>query len=337
MADTKATALAALTGAGTADGDLFNLVDVSDTTLAASGTNKKITAAELALAVGAGGRLVLGEVSQPSAASAGSKLFASYPARNLPAFIAAGVRPIRTQPLMLGTSVLAAQWGSSSFGLIGANAPTNYGASLSSNAFASTNLRTQTKRTTSTSSTAASSLAGFRSANFEQIAWRGNAAGLGGFHFCFVFGFSVISSPFKWLCGIVEAGYFWSNANTVEPSASTVQMIGRVQFGQDTTDTTIQVMRNNGGAACSKWDTGLASPTTARMYEVNLYAAPNASTIEMSIEQLGSGIAPFRHTASGLQLPLAGSALSWQLGANNGSTGVAVAVDLASVMIDTEI
>lgn len=45
MADTKTTGLTALTTL--ADGDLFMVVDVSDTTMDAAGTNKKITAANV--------------------------------------------------------------------------------------------------------------------------------------------------------------------------------------------------------------------------------------------------------------------------------------------------
>lgn len=52
MPDTKITDLTAITGANTASGDVFVVVDVSDTSMAGSGTNKKITRAELALAVG---------------------------------------------------------------------------------------------------------------------------------------------------------------------------------------------------------------------------------------------------------------------------------------------
>jgi hypothetical protein len=47
------TDLSALTGADLADDDLFEVVDISDTTMAASGTNKKITRAELAIGLGA--------------------------------------------------------------------------------------------------------------------------------------------------------------------------------------------------------------------------------------------------------------------------------------------
>jgi hypothetical protein len=47
MADTKISGLTALTGANTASGDLLTIVDISDTTMAATGTNKKITLTEL--------------------------------------------------------------------------------------------------------------------------------------------------------------------------------------------------------------------------------------------------------------------------------------------------
>lgn len=49
MTDTKISALTALTGADLAAGDLDVVVDVSDTTMAASGTDKKITQAEKAV------------------------------------------------------------------------------------------------------------------------------------------------------------------------------------------------------------------------------------------------------------------------------------------------
>lgn len=55
MADTKQSALADLTGATLAVGDFFPLRDISDTTMAATGTNKEITVAELILAMQAFG------------------------------------------------------------------------------------------------------------------------------------------------------------------------------------------------------------------------------------------------------------------------------------------
>jgi hypothetical protein len=46
MADTKISALTAQTATGSAVGDLVVAVDISDTTMAASGTNKKVTLAD---------------------------------------------------------------------------------------------------------------------------------------------------------------------------------------------------------------------------------------------------------------------------------------------------
>jgi hypothetical protein len=46
MADQKISQLTSLTGANTASGDLVTIVDISDTTMGASGTNKKMTLAE---------------------------------------------------------------------------------------------------------------------------------------------------------------------------------------------------------------------------------------------------------------------------------------------------
>jgi hypothetical protein len=50
---TKLSALTAITGANLATGDLVGVVDVSDTTMAASGTNKKTTVGDIAAAVAA--------------------------------------------------------------------------------------------------------------------------------------------------------------------------------------------------------------------------------------------------------------------------------------------
>lgn len=58
MTDTKISALATLTGANLATGDKVPLVDISDTTMAASGTDKSITAQELTSGVSLQGLLL---------------------------------------------------------------------------------------------------------------------------------------------------------------------------------------------------------------------------------------------------------------------------------------
>lgn len=61
MADTKITDLSSLSGASIATGDVFVLVDVSDTSMAASGTNKKTTASDVTTAV-----KTLGNIKAPT-------------------------------------------------------------------------------------------------------------------------------------------------------------------------------------------------------------------------------------------------------------------------------
>lgn len=51
MAATKISALTSIAGSAIAAGDLWTVVDVSDTTMAASGTNKKLTTTDLVSAI----------------------------------------------------------------------------------------------------------------------------------------------------------------------------------------------------------------------------------------------------------------------------------------------
>jgi hypothetical protein len=70
MADTKITALTAITTVDPAV-DVFPIVDVSDTTMAASGTTKKITSNQI---LGAGGTATLASATITGAATVGTTL-----------------------------------------------------------------------------------------------------------------------------------------------------------------------------------------------------------------------------------------------------------------------
>lgn len=67
MADSKISALTALTGANIADGDLIPIVDISDTTMAASGTTKVTSATDLLVYIDAKNSVFNASVSTPGA------------------------------------------------------------------------------------------------------------------------------------------------------------------------------------------------------------------------------------------------------------------------------
>lgn len=69
--------LGALTGANIADGDLLEVMDVSDTTMAATGTNKKTTAGDLYAYVGARNSVFNASVAQQTGFAADTYLTGS--------------------------------------------------------------------------------------------------------------------------------------------------------------------------------------------------------------------------------------------------------------------
>lgn len=60
MARTKTTETSSITAAQLADGDLIPVIDVSDTTMSSTGTNKKLAKSQLAEAAGVTAHLALG-------------------------------------------------------------------------------------------------------------------------------------------------------------------------------------------------------------------------------------------------------------------------------------
>jgi hypothetical protein len=73
---TKMTALTALTGAGAATTDIIEVVDISDTTMAASGTNKKMTLAELVIGLAANGLVADADIAGLLAAATAATTYA---------------------------------------------------------------------------------------------------------------------------------------------------------------------------------------------------------------------------------------------------------------------
>jgi hypothetical protein len=135
---------------------------------------------------------------------------------------------------------------------------------------------------------------------------------------------STIPATRRWFIGL-STGVF-SNA---EPS-SKINIIG---VGQDTSDTFIQFMENDGSGSATKTASAISSPGTSDLLEVTIYAAPNGSDVTITVAKVGSA-AESRTTSS--DLPSSTTALGPYLWANNSSTAASIVLEVAMVYGETE-
>lgn len=324
---TRLTDLTAQTAANIADSDIVETVDVSDTTMAATGTNKKLTVTDLAEGVGAGGRLVLG-IASPSAPSSGVRLFSKSRARTLPCYMGPTGLDSRLQPFFGGNAVsfVRPTGNGTVVTAVGIALTVNGSAGAAAN-FATTNILTQTKRISYNSAATAGTAGGAREAVAKY--WRGSAAGLGGFHFCARFGFNAIPATRRWFVGLSGTAALLANA---DPST----FLNQVGVGQDLGDTTIQFMHNDGAGASVKSNSTIASPAVGELLEVNVFCAPNSTSIFMSVEKINVTGALASLTTPSTDIPANTVALAPHLWCNNGTTAAIYGLDLVSLYIETD-
>jgi hypothetical protein len=216
----------------------------------------------------------------------------------------------------------------------GTGAVTHWGMSTATTGGASsvvlttTNIRTQMLRLQYDTNTAASNSNGWRSA--DQTHWRGNATGLGGWDATQRFGFRTVTPA--------DARFYtgWRNSlaqigTTVEPSS----LIDVVGVGFDSTQNTFYFIHNDGSGTATQVNTTL-TPSITEYYELNIYAAPNASSIQISLEELGSGTVATANLSS--DLPTATLFLGWHFHVNSGPTGgAAFGSDWTNLYVEREL
>lgn len=132
---------------------------------------------------------------------------------------------------------------------------------------------------------ATTAVAGFRVS--QNSLWRGNAAGLGGFHVIIRAGQATGVASVS-----TERFFIGISTNTGAPTdvqpSSLVNCIG---VGYDAADTNYHIMHNDGSGTCTKVDTSIAQPTADRtdVCELALFAAPNGSDIKYQFTLLNTG------------------------------------------------
>jgi hypothetical protein len=264
-----------------------------------------------------------GASSEPTTPASGMlQLYAKNVAgRLMPKFVGPSGLDSQIQPAFYGNGVICLLPASSTaFSAIGTATFTAVG-TVSHPAPAAGSLRASTSRANVISAATANSVSELRVAVAQT--WRGDAPGLGGFFAVFRFGSSTSVAGQRFIVGLT--GSTAAIATTQSPSALT----SCVFIGNDAADANLFVMHNDGSGTCTKINLGASFPIPTNvnnaLYELTLFAAPNAATIGWRVVRLDDG-----SVASGTisaDLPPSTTFLAPHLYVNNNGVASAVGLD----------
>lgn len=194
---------------------------------------------------------------------------------------------------------------------------------------ASTNMCTSLRRLGVVSASTGGSAAGIRVAQLGW--WLGNGSGLGGF--TFVARFNVSDAALVATANMF-VGFRATTAAVTDVDPSTLTNI--IGVGCTSGDTALQLYCA-GSVAQPRTSLGASFPintTNTDVYELMLFAAPNATQVQYVVNRLNTG-----DTASGTlttNLPANTQFLAPAMWRSNGGTASAVGIDIGSLYIETD-
>lgn len=195
---------------------------------------------------------------------------------------------------------------------------------------ATTNVFTWFRRMGYVSAGTSNSSCGLRTPSLQY--GRGNVTGMGGFHFIARCGNSDASlvTNARFFAGLTTST---GNIGNVNPST----LLNIIGFGNDSSDTNMQVMHNDSTGTATKINLGASFPantTNTDMYEFSLYCPPNASSIQYQVMNLTTNAVANGSISS--DIPLNTQLLAMQLWRHNGGTAAAVGLDVVSLYMETD-
>lgn len=327
MPDQKTTDLSALTAL--ADADVLMVVDVSDTAMDASGTNKKITKSNASVTL-------LTEIPESSPSTPAANTLTVFNrdvgGRQMLAMVGPSGLDSALQPTLARNAVcFVFPYGNAT--TLSSNRMTLTATGTATAAsVAVTNLHTMMKRLDYlVTAPTTSAVAGWR---YNQACFAlGNDAKIGGFHYVCRWGpaTGVSTSTNRAFVGMRGST---SAPTDVQPSSLT-NIVG---MAWDAADSNIQIMHNDGSGTATKVDLGgsFPVPTTdrAHVYEIVLFSAPNSGVVSYQVTDLVTDA-----TTSGTistDLP-SGSTLLTPLGYMSvGGTSSVIGAALMGLYIETD-
>lgn len=196
-------------------------------------------------------------------------------------------------------------------------------------ALASTNLLTQTNRSTISTGGTAGALAYIRG-NQTQF-WRGNAAGLGGFFVNIRFAVTgTLQAGLRAFAGIVDVT---ANPTNVDPTTTSTP--GGVGLAHNANTGNWKLVHNVTGTARTAVDLGANfAINNTHMLEITLFAPPNGSGINYRVTNLSNGaIATGTLTTN---IPASTTFMTPSIWITNNATAAAQTLDFISCYVETD-
>lgn len=166
--------------------------------------------------------------------------------------------------------------------------------------------------------------------NSSEYALSSTNALFGGFYFYTRCGVFTTQATARSFYGMAPVAAF-ANAN---PST----FINCVGFGNDSADTNMQIMQNDGSGTCTKTDLGASFPAQSSQtdfYEMILFAAAGQTTnVDYAIRHVFTGA--IASGSLGSNLPTANTLIGAHLWVNNGTTAAAVALGVTTCYVQSD-
>ena len=226
-------------------------------------------------------RLISGAIPATPAAGGINIFSRSRGGRHLAHIIGPSGVDVALQPALFGNSIYMWLPGT------GTTVAINFGCSFTARnsgtsaaqahpARASTNAMSSLVRATFGTGTTATGASGIQSAS--TVAWRGNAANLGGFFFSARFGIETLAADMRAFVGL--------SANNAAMAADSSTWNNTIGIAKDSADSVWQIVCR--GTAVTKTSTG-CTVTAGQILDVFMFAAPNGSDITVRLVDAVSG------------------------------------------------
>jgi len=190
-------------------------------------------------------------------------------------------------------------------------------------------LRGQARRSNVLSAATANSASELRTQDFQ--CFRGDLAGLGGF-WCRT-RFSIPTTTANQRSAFGLWGSTAATPTTQVPSALTNCII----IGNDSADTTLHVMHNDGSGTATKINCGSNYPANSAtaIYDFDIFAPPNSTSVNYRVARLDTAVPEVTGTIT-TDLPATTTLLAWHAYMNNGGTAAASSFDLHRMYLETD-